>query len=89
MDSCASSVVTILIDHLGNVNELFKANLERCEMPPYYRYQNSTDMLEKDKREVQDDPNEDLSFDKSKKHRTDLSASSACSDKLTKVFISL
>ncbi|VDM37733.1 unnamed protein product [Toxocara canis] len=48
IESCGVRLVDSLISHLENVNEQFNANLERCEMPPYYRWQSVSDFREKD-----------------------------------------
>lgn len=40
MDSSAHNLLKILMNDMDCVNEQFKANLERCEMPPFYRFQN-------------------------------------------------
>lgn len=44
MDSSACKLVKILMNDMDSVNEQFKANLERCEMPPFYRFQNTLEI---------------------------------------------
>ncbi|VDN03343.1 unnamed protein product [Thelazia callipaeda] len=39
MESSAYNLLKILMDHMDYVNEQFKPDLERCEMPPFYRLQ--------------------------------------------------
>lgn len=46
-------LVDALMSHLENVNEQFNINLERCEMPPYYRWQSISDFHEKDNGECE------------------------------------
>ncbi|KAK6100762.1 Cell morphogenesis N-terminal family protein [Brugia pahangi] len=41
MDSNAHNLLKILMNDMDCINEQFKANLERCEMPPFYRFQNT------------------------------------------------
>ncbi|VDK63731.1 unnamed protein product [Onchocerca ochengi] len=41
MDSSAHNLLEILMNDIDCVNEQFKSNLERCEMPPFYRLQNT------------------------------------------------
>uniref|UniRef100_A0A0R3RWW2 MOR2-PAG1_N domain-containing protein n=1 Tax=Elaeophora elaphi TaxID=1147741 RepID=A0A0R3RWW2_9BILA len=40
MNSSAHNLLKILMNDMDCVNEQFKANLERCEIPPFYRFQN-------------------------------------------------
>ncbi|EJD74055.1 SAX-2 protein [Loa loa] len=44
MDSSAHNLLKILMNDMDCVNEQFKANLERCEIPPFYRYQNTLEI---------------------------------------------
>uniref|UniRef100_A0A915AQL7 Cell morphogenesis protein N-terminal domain-containing protein n=1 Tax=Parascaris univalens TaxID=6257 RepID=A0A915AQL7_PARUN len=53
MESCAVQLVDALMSHLESVNEQFNVNLERCEMPPYYRWQSISDFHEKDNGECE------------------------------------
>uniref|UniRef100_A0A915PVF0 Uncharacterized protein n=1 Tax=Setaria digitata TaxID=48799 RepID=A0A915PVF0_9BILA len=39
MESSSHNLLKILMDEMDFVNEQFKPNLERCEMPPFYRFQ--------------------------------------------------
>uniref|UniRef100_A0A0N5A9H4 Protein furry n=1 Tax=Syphacia muris TaxID=451379 RepID=A0A0N5A9H4_9BILA len=48
METCSSRLVEIMINHLKCVNEQFNLNIERCEMPPYYKWLSVTDFHEKE-----------------------------------------
>lgn len=41
MDSSTSNLLKILMNEMDSVNDQCKINLERCEMPPFYRFQNT------------------------------------------------
>ncbi|VDK31158.1 unnamed protein product [Anisakis simplex] len=47
MDSCGDQMIDILTKYLKHTNEQFNTTLERCEMPPYYRWQSVCDVNEK------------------------------------------
>lgn len=44
MDSSAHNLLEILMNDMDYVNEQFKANLGRYEMPPFYRFQNTLEV---------------------------------------------
>lgn len=48
MDMCAEHLVSILLAQMEIVGEQFTTNLERCEIPPFYKFQCSTEIREKD-----------------------------------------
>lgn len=48
METAGTRLVEIMLDHLKNVSEQFNVNIERCEMPPYYKWQSMTDFHEKE-----------------------------------------